>query len=246
MNADPEAQRRLLDLQAIDIALTQLAHKRKALPEHAELNALARELSMTEDQRVRAQVAVDDLDRDINRLEKDAEQVRARKDKDQSRLDAGTGPSRELEALQHEIATLNRRQSELEDAELELMEQREAAQSALDEIVAKLETARATRAAAEKRRDEALAAIAKDEEFRQAGRRPLAADLPADLISLYDKIRESSGGIGAAMLRHGRCEGCRIELSGGDKARVKAAPKDEVVRCEECRRILVRTAESGL
>ncbi|GAA3271398.1 hypothetical protein Dvina_45155 [Dactylosporangium vinaceum] len=246
MNADPEAQRRLLDLQAIDIALTQLAHKRKALPEHAELNALARELSMTEDQRVRAQVAVDDLDRDINRLEKDAEQVRARKDKDQSRLDAGTGPSRELEALQHEIATLNRRQSELEDAELELMEQREAAQSALDEIVAKLETARATRAAAEKRRDEALAAIAKDEEFRQAGRRPLAADLPADLISLYDKIRESSGGIGAAMLRQGRCEGCRIELSGGDKARVKAAPKDEVVRCEECRRILVRTAESGL
>ncbi|MFI5911596.1 zinc ribbon domain-containing protein [Dactylosporangium sp. NPDC051541] len=246
MNADPEAQRRLLDLQAIDIALTQLAHKRKALPEHAELDKLARELSMTEDQRVRAQVAVDDLDRDISRLEKDAEQVRARKDKDQSRLDAGTGPARELEALQHEIATLNRRQSELEDAELELMEQRETAQAALDEIVGRLESARSTRAAAEQRRDEALAGIAKDEEFRQAGRRPLAADLPADLVSLYEKIRESSGGIGAAMLRQGRCEGCRIELSGGDKARVKAAPKDEVVRCEECRRILVRTAESGL
>jgi predicted nucleic acid-binding Zn-ribbon protein len=246
VNADPESQRRLLDLQAIDIALTQLAHKRKALPEHAELDALARELSMTEDQRIRAQVAVDDLDRDIARLEKDAEQVRARKDKDQTRLDAGTGPSRELEALQHEIVTLNRRQSELEDAELELMEQRETAQSALDEIVARLEAARATRAAAEQRRNEALTAIKKDEEFRQSGRRPLAADLPADLISLYDKIRESSGGIGAAMLRQGRCEGCRIELSGGEKARVRAAAKDEVVRCEECRRILVRTAESGL
>jgi predicted nucleic acid-binding Zn-ribbon protein len=246
VKADPEAQRRLLDLQAIDIALTQLAHKRKALPEHAELDALARELSTMEDQRVRAQVAVDDLDRDIERLEKDVEQVRSRKDKDQSRLDAGTGPSRELEALQHEIATLNRRQSELEDAELELMEQRETAQAALDEIVGRLEAARATRAAAEQRRDEALAAIAKDEEFRQAGRRPLAADLPADLVGLYDKIREASGGIGAAMLRQGRCEGCRIELAGGDKARVKAAPPDEVVRCEECRRILVRTAESGL
>ncbi|WP_433049934.1 zinc ribbon domain-containing protein [Dactylosporangium sp. CS-033363] len=246
MKADPEAQRRLLDLQAIDIALTQLAHKRKALPEHAELDALARELSMMEDQRVRAQVAVDDIDRDIERLEKDVEQVRARKDKDQARLDGGSGPSRELEALQHEIATLNRRQSELEDAELEHMEQRETAQAALDEIVGKLETSRATRAASEQRRDESLAAIAKDEEFRRAGRRPLAADLPADLVTLYDKIRESSGGIGAAMLRQGRCEGCRIELSGGDKARVKAAPADDVVRCEECRRILVRTAESGL
>lgn len=246
MKADPEAQRRLLDLQAIDIALTQLAHKRKSLPEHAELDRLARELSTMEDQRVRAQVAVDDLDRDISRLERDAEQVRARKDKDQVRLDAGTGPSRELEALQHEIATLNRRQSELEDAELELMEQRETAQATLDDIVGRLTTTREVRATAEQRRDEALAGLAKDEEFRRSGRKPLAADLPADLITLYDKIRESSGGIGAAMLRHGRCEGCRLELSGGDKARVKAAAPDEVVRCEECRRILVRTAESGL
>jgi predicted nucleic acid-binding Zn-ribbon protein len=246
VKADPEAQRRLLDLQAIDIALTQLAHKRKSLPEHAELDRLARELSTMEDQRVRAQVAVDDLDRDISRLERDAEQVRARKDKDQVRLDAGTGPARELEALQHEIATLNRRQSELEDAELELMEQRETAQATLDDIVGRLTETRSVRAAAEQRRDEALTGLAKDEEFRRSGRKPLAADLPADLITLYDKIRDSSGGIGAAMLRHGRCEGCRIELSGGDKARVKAAAPDEVVRCEECRRILVRTAESGL
>ncbi|MEV4137411.1 C4-type zinc ribbon domain-containing protein [Dactylosporangium sp. NPDC049742] len=246
MKADPEAQRRLLDLQAIDIALTQLAHKRKSLPEHAELDRLARELSTMEDERVRAQVAVDDLDRDISRLERDAEQVRARKDKDQSRLDAGTGPARELEALQHEIATLKRRQGELEDAELELMEQRETAQAALDEVAGRLTETRSVRAAAEQRRDETLAGIAKDEEFRRSGRKPLAADLPADLITLYDKIRESSGGIGAAMLRHGRCEGCRLELAGGDKARVKAAAADEVVRCEECRRILVRTAESGL
>ncbi|GGM90468.1 zinc ribbon domain-containing protein [Dactylosporangium sucinum] len=246
MKADPSAQRRLLDLQAIDIALTQLAHKRKSLPEHAELDKLARELSALEDERIRAQVAVDDLDRDIERLERDVEQVRSRKDKDQARLDAGTGPSRELEALQHEIGTLNRRQSELEDAELELMEQRETAQATLDEVTGRLEASRATRDEAERRRVEALAGIAKDEEFRQAGRRPLAADLPPDLVTLYDKIRESSGGIGAAMLRQGRCEGCRIELSGGDRARVKAAPADDVVRCEECRRILVRTPESGL
>jgi hypothetical protein len=246
MKADPEAQRRLLDLQAIDIALTQLAHKRKALPEHAELDKLARELSTLEDQRIRAQVAVDDLDRDIARLERDIDQVRARKTKDETRLDVGTGPARELEALQHEIATLTRRQTELEDAELELMEQREEAQASLDEIQGRLTAARAARDEAQRRRDEALAGIAKDEEFRQAGRRPLAADLPVDLMALYERIRENSGGVGAALVRSGRCEGCRLELSGGDKARVRAAAKDEVVRCEECGRILVRTAESGL
>ena len=92
MKADPEAQRRLLDLQAIDTALAQLAHRRKSLPEQAELDRLARELSALEDERVRAQVAVDDLDRDIGRLEKDVDQVRARKDKDQARLDARHRP----------------------------------------------------------------------------------------------------------------------------------------------------------
>ena len=112
MKADPEAQRRLLDLQAIDTALAQLAHKRRTLPELAEIETLARQISALEDQRVRAQVAVDDLDRDIARIERDVEQVRSRKDKDQLRLDTGRGPARELEALQHELVSLSRRQSQ--------------------------------------------------------------------------------------------------------------------------------------
>jgi uncharacterized protein len=245
VKADPQAQLRLFDLQAIDTALAQLAHRRRTLPEHAELAALARELSGLDDERVRAEVAVDDLDRDIARIEKDVEQVRQRKDKDQVRLDAGTGPARELEALQHEMVSLNRRQNELEDAELELMEQREQAQAVLDEVTARLTATREKQAAAEARRDEALAEIAKDEQFRTAARQPLAADLPADLVALYDKIRESTG-MGAAMIRGGRCGGCRLELSGSERVRVKSAPPDEVVRCDECRRIMVRTAESGL
>jgi uncharacterized protein len=244
VKAAPEAQRRLLDLQAIDTALAQLAHRRKSLPELAQIDAIARELSALDDQRVRAQVAVDDLDRDIARFEKDIEQVRSRKDRDQVRLNAG-GAMREIEGLQHELATLNRRQSELEDAELELMEQRETAEQALDAVQKQLSEAAERRAAAERRRDEAFAEIDKEQEFRTGARAPLAADLPADLLALYDKIRTDSG-LGAALVRSGRCGGCRIELYGADLARVKAAPADEVVRCEECRRILVRTPDSGL
>jgi uncharacterized protein len=246
VKADPDAQRRLLDLQAIDTALAQLAHRRRTLPEHAELEKLARELSAVHDEQVRSQVAVDDLDRDIARLEKDVDQVRTRKQKDQARLDTGRGPARELEALQHELASLHRRQTELEDAELELMEQREQAQATADEVARRMAAARERRAEVERRRDEVLAQLAKDEEFRNAGRAPLVADLPADLVALYDRIRESSGGIGAALLRGGRCEGCRLELSGAERATVRAAAPDEVIRHEECRRILVRTAESGL
>jgi predicted nucleic acid-binding Zn-ribbon protein len=244
VKASPEAQRRLLDLQAVDTALAQLAHRRKSLPEFAELDTVARELSALEDERVRAQVAVDDLDRDISRFEKDIEQVRQRKERDQKRLDSG-GALREIEGLQHELATLNRRQSELEDSELELMEQREAAESTLNEVRGRLAAAQERRTEAERRRDEAMADIAKEEEFKTSSRGPLAADLPADLVALYDKIRLESG-LGAALFRSGRCGGCRIELYGADLARVKAAAADDVVRCEECRRIMVRTAESGL
>ena len=244
MKAAPKDQRRLLDLQAVDIALAQLAHRLKSLPELAEIATISRELSALEDERVRAQVAVDDLDRDITRFEKDIEQVRTRKSRDEARLNAG-GALREIEGLQHELATLNRRQSELEDAELELMEQRESAEQTLNDVKKKLTEASGRRAAAEARRDAATDEITKEREFKTQSRAPLAADLPSDLVTLYDKIRQDLG-LGAALLRAGRCGGCRIELYGADLARVKSAPADEVVRCEECRRIMVRTAESGL
>jgi len=246
VKAAPEAQRRLLDLQAIDTALQQLAHRRANLPQLAALGTVRGEIAGLDDARVRAQVGVDDIDRDIARVDRDVEQVRSRAEKDRARLDAGSGPARELEALQHELASLARRQSELEDSELELMEQRENAQRTVDEAVARLTEARERQAVLEAEKDQALAEITKEEEFRVGARRPLSADLPADLIALYDKVREASGGIGAALLRSGRCGGCRIELSGDERSRIKAAPADEVVRCDDCRRIMVRTEESGL
>jgi predicted nucleic acid-binding Zn-ribbon protein len=246
VKADPQSQRRLLDLQAIDTTLAQLAHRRNSLPEIAKIRELAQELSSLEKQRVTAQVSVDDLDRDIARMERDVDQVRVRKAKDQSRLDAGTGPARELEALQHELATLARRQGELEDVELELMEQREQAAAVVTDLDRRIAEQRAERDRLEQQRDQVLTDIAKEEEFRTSGRKPLVADLPADLVALYERVRESNGGIGAALLRSGRCGGCRLELSGSERAAIRNAPPDEVIRHEECRRILIRTEESGL
>lgn len=246
MKADPDAQSLLLDLQAIDTALAQLSHRRAHLPELAELDALVRQQSALEDERIRAQAEVDDLDRDIARIERDAEQVRARKEKDSARLAAGTGPARELQALQHEVESLSRRQATLEDEELELMERREQAQATVDDVAAKLASAEDQRTEVEARRDAALGEIAAEEAARVQARKPLVGQLPGDLVALYERIRDDSGGIGAAPLRSGRCGGCRLELAGSERARVAAAPPDEVLRCEECRRIMVRDAESGL
>lgn len=239
MKADPEAQRRLLDLAAIDTAVKQLAHRRKNLPENAEVDGLAKVQEALEDERVRAAVDLDDLDRDIAKFEREVDAVRQRHDRDRQQLDGGRLAARELVALEHEITSLRRRQSELEDAELELMEKRETAQAAVAAVDEKITDARARLADATQRRDLALADIAKEEDFKLAGRKPLVADLPADLVALYEEV-------GAALVRQGRCGGCRIELFGAQRARVKAFPADEVVRCEECRTIMIRTAESGL
>jgi uncharacterized protein len=239
MKADPKDQQRLLDLQAIDTALRQLAHRKKNLPEYAEVEGLTKVIGALEDERVRAEVDLDDLDRDIARLEREIESVRQRHDRDRKRLDDGGLPAKELVALEHEMVSLKRRQSELEDAELELMEKRETAHATLDAVDEKIASARARREGSEEKRDAALAEIAKEEDWKAQARRPLVADLPADLIALYESV-------GAALVQHGRCGSCRIELFGADLARVKAAPPDEVLRCEECRSILVRTVESGL
>lgn len=245
MKADPEAQRRLLDLQEIDTTLAQLAHRRKNLPELAQLDKLAREISALSDERVRAQVDVDDLDRDIAKQEREVDTVRQRLAKDRQRLDEGRLPARELTAIEHEIGALQRRQSDLEDFEIELLERRDQAQATLDGIESRLRAAGQQRDDTERAREAKLGEIAREEEWKSGARKPLVADLPADLVALYEKIREA-GGMGAALVRHGRCGGCRLELAGADRVRVKAAAPDEIVRCEECRVLMVRTGESGL
>ncbi|HVX42235.1 MAG TPA: C4-type zinc ribbon domain-containing protein [Mycobacteriales bacterium] len=246
MNADPAAQIRLLDVQSVDTALNQLAHRRDHLPEIQKITEIDEELATHRADAVRAETEVSDLDREQKRIDRDVEQVRARAERDQGRLQSGAGSAKELENLQHEVASLQRRQSTLEDQELEIMERREEAEGRLTEVAAKVDELTAARAELEGTRDEALKEIEAQIAERQSERAEIVGDIPADLLALYDKIRAQSGGVGAAMLSQRRCEGCRIELAGGELETVRKAAPDTVVRCEECRRILVRTKNSGL
>ncbi|HSV66173.1 MAG TPA: C4-type zinc ribbon domain-containing protein [Mycobacteriales bacterium] len=247
MNADPAAQRRLLDLQAVYTSLTQLAHRRRSLPELAEIARCDERLSALSDDVVRVDTEVNDLAREQRRLEHDVDQVRQRAERDKQRMDAGAvGSPKELESLQHEVQSLGRRQSDLEDQVLDLMERREQTEGRLAAIQAEVEKIDAERAAAAGTRDTTWTRIDAEVAISTMARAAIAAELPADLLALYERCREHSGGVGAAMLRGTRCEGCRLELSPSELSRVRAAPADAVLRCEECRRILVRTAESGL
>jgi predicted nucleic acid-binding Zn-ribbon protein len=234
-------------VQALDTRLDQLAHRRRTLPEHAALAELETELGVLRDQQVEAETEQSDLARELKKAEGDVDQVRARAERDQQRLDAGQVSSpKELESLQHEIATLGNRQGDLEEVVLEIMERLESSQSRSSELSAQQDAARARVAALTASRDTTIGEIDAETEKLQAQRATQAGSLAEDLVALYEKIREQQGGVGAAELRQRRCGGCRLELNNVEINELRDADPDEVMRCDECRRILVRTAESGL
>jgi len=246
VKVDHFEQQKLLDLAAEDVALSQLAHRRRTLPEVAAVEAAEeseRELSADV---VRAETEVKDLTREVRRLESDVDTVRQRAARDRQRLDSGSATPKEMTNLQHEMESLARRQADLEDQQLELMERLEAAESALATAQQGVLGAREARERAEQLRDDALADITDGTARHEAARAAVAGGISAPLLSLYDRIRAQTGGTGAAMLQARACQGCRIELNGRELAAVRNADPHEVVRCENCGRILVRTAESGL
>jgi predicted nucleic acid-binding Zn-ribbon protein len=247
VKASPEAQLRLLELADLDTELARLDHRRRNLPEIAELERLGVRSAQIRDAITVADTQLSDLDREQARSERDVEQVRVRIDRDRERLDDGkVSSARELESLQSEVLSLRRRQGDLEEVVLELMERREAAQAARDSAAAEQTTVADETAAVTATRDAALTEIGEQASKAGATRASVAAGVPDELLALYDKLRDSHGGVGAAILRRGRCEGCHVSLSTVDFNAVRTAAPDEVVRCEECRRILVRTADSGL
>lgn len=245
MTTAPAAdQRRLLDVQALDTRLAQLAHRRRTLPVHAELEAVEARRSAVRDQLVAAETIASDVARELSKAEQDVEQVRQRTARNRARLDSGQGSAKDLQALQHELGSLARRQSDLEDVELEVMERAEQAQAAVQALSAERDELAERHGEIVQRRDAEVAQIDGEIERVTAERASAVSGLHEPLVVLYEKVRGQQAGVGAAALRGRRCEGCRLELNPTDLQRIRGAGEDEVVRCEECRRILVRVPES--
>ena len=153
---------------------------------------------------------------------------------------------KDLERMQHELVSLERRITSLEDEELEVMERLEEAQQALDSLLEQLRAADERLVSLGESRDRQVLEIEEELTKVKADRDPAAADIPAELLALYDRLRQNKGGVGAAALRARQCGGCRLSLDNAELAVIRKAPSDEVIRCEECQRILIRTDESGL
>jgi predicted nucleic acid-binding Zn-ribbon protein len=247
LKADPTAQLRLLDLQAVDSRLDQLSHRLEHLPEAAALAEVARRQAELTSAHTRLRTEVDDLAREQRKADADVEQVKSRRARNQERIDAGQiADPRQLQAMQHEIETLDRRISDLEDAELDVLERLETAQTELARVVSELSAIEDEVAKATTARDAAAADITAQQGTSRTEREALVGDVPEPLLTLYDRLRAQREGVGAGAIQHGRCGGCRLDIGAAELARIAAAPSDEVLRCEECNRILLRTPDSGI
>jgi uncharacterized protein len=247
VKADPSAQVKLLDLQDLDSRADLLRHQRRSLAELAVLAELTGERGRLEGQAQDARIAVDDLTLEQAKVDADVEQVKTRRERDQQRIDQGlVSNPKDIQRMQQEMVSLERRITSLEDGEIEVMERLEEAQGTLDALTSELAETDVKIAAATASRDAKTSEIDQALGEVEAQRGPVVAELPSDLLALYDRLRAAKNGVGAALLRAGSCGGCMLDLDNAELATIRSAADDDVIRCEECSRILVRTSESGL
>jgi predicted nucleic acid-binding Zn-ribbon protein len=242
MKAAPSDQLQILDIQRMDFAVATLRNKLAALSEIGELLATTQRMAVVRDLAVAAETQISDIKRELLRSEADVEQVATRMERDEKRLADGSTSAKELEKLQHEVQTLSARRSELEEVELEIMLRIDSIKERLQELRAEEVVLVSASEEIQSRKVASSAAIESEITSLIEERKAIAATVDGALLELYEKIRSNSG-TGAAAMRDGRCDGCHLAINSVEISRMKTLASDEVVRCEECRCILVRGAK---
>ncbi|MBB5631798.1 hypothetical protein BKA04_000021 [Cryobacterium mesophilum] len=244
LKASPEDQAVLLDVQAIDTKLQQLAHQAGSLPELATIVSLTAESEEARLSGVTDSGALEDARTELKRVESDVAVVEARIKRDTERLES-TSSVKDVAGLEAELSSLRKRQSDLEDIELAVMERIEELELASSNTASAYEELAVRLAQAEAARDAALATIGEERDHALANRVELVGRLPSELVSLYERQRERYG-TGASLLQGGVSRASGVKLNESDMAAIRAAAPDDVVLCPDSNAILVRTAESGI
>jgi predicted nucleic acid-binding Zn-ribbon protein len=231
----------LLRLQDHDLRIDQLRHKLATLPERAAVTVNEAAQRTLTDERVPVQARRDELAREQKRIEDEVAAVEAKAGEVHAKLYSGTVTSpRELQALQADHDALKRRQAQLEDMVIDLMEQTEPVDAGLAERDQRAATLASEGIAAREALASASAAVEADLAAAEEERPGLADAVPPDQLTSYEKLRPQYGGIAVARLVGTQCGGCHLALSAVALQEIRRLPPDAVAHCEECGRLLVR------
>lgn len=235
-----DALKRLLDLQRVDTAIDRLRQRKADLPEQRTLDELATELEAVKAEHAAKKSELDAIALDQGRLEGEVSMIEDKIKHESERLYGGDiSNPKELATIQAELDGLRRRKAHLEDQDLEVMERREGVEGELSALTEKLDALTAKTAEAENARDTAAVEIETDLSTNEAERAAIAPEIPDELRDIYDDLRAKKNGVGVAALVGGVCRGCGVSISPVALDGIKRAPDDEIVRCENCRRLLV-------
>ena len=229
---------RILGLQELDTAIARLDHRREQLEAGEELSAIRKEMEEADARLGEIRLASDAVAAESRRLEHEIESMNAKLDAEQKRMyDGSIANPKELEALQHEIASLTQRRARAEDDLLEQMVRKDDLDARGTEADKDATAARArveeVGGDAVKELDQVVADLA----ARRAERDALVREFDEELLDLYDELRESKHGVGAAAIVDGVCQACHEKLSAVELDRLKRT--EGLKRCEYCRRIVV-------
>lgn len=230
----------LLAVQERDLAIDRLAYRRRTLPERNEIAELMSEMVVAQMTEGIARVGRDELAVRQSRLEAEAEALSARIAEIERRLYGGTvSASRELSAMASEVDSLRCQLGRVEDSLLEVLEEAEPAEAALEELAGARAAIEAEEARLADVMGEAEMVIEAEASLQRADRDELAGSLPPALLDRYEQIRRHLGGVGAARPSNGSCGGCHLALPAAERERMHHLGPDEVATCEQCGRILV-------
>ena len=244
LKASPDEQALLLDIQAIDTKLQQLEHRAKTLPEHAALQLLAVENSELLVTLAEQKGVLEDARIELKRIESDVEVVEARTSRDSARLQASSSV-KDVAALEQELAALKKRQFDLEEIELTVMEKVEQQDAVVGHLGEEVGAVQGRMADIEGERDSAMKLIDEARANANANRATIVAKVSPELLALYEKQRQRYGS-GASLLRGGVSLASGVKLNENDMVAIRAAAPDDVIMCPDSNAILVRTGESGL
>jgi hypothetical protein len=239
MKAKVESQRLLLDLNSIDQSISKLDYQKKNHPQLKKITELTARVPSIEASIVENDSQITETKKEVSKAEIDVENISKRVQKDKERLSSSETSAKDLTQIQHEIGTLESKQKELEEVQIEFLEKVEdlehkkrGLQEILKQVKAEISELNISIKADFEKANKEIANFATE-------RQTVVGKIEVELVVLYEKIRSEHGN-GAAHFGHGTCNSCQIQISPSEINNINSTDPEEIIRCENCRCVLVR------
>ena len=239
MKARIESQRLLIDLNSLDQSISKLNYQKKNHPQLMKITELTARVPSIEASIVENDSQITETKKEVSKAEIDVENISKRVQKDKERLASSETSAKDLTQIQHEIGTLEGKQKELEEVQIEFLEKVEdlehkkrGLQEILEQLKAEISELNTSIKDDFEKANKEIANFARERQI-------VVGKIENELIALYEKIRTEQG-IGAGLFSLGTCNSCQIQISPSEINNINSTDPEEIVRCENCRCVLVR------